>query len=323
MTAFASRTAPFHAAARAGTRRTYEDRYGRRVEKGLPRQSGRRRRLERKQTHGRKRPRRFCRRNDPRPAARIDGLTRRPDGSLFRGRCREWNERGHRHRGHLHRAGTCVRRRLSGAGFDGDRRRGLCRRGHFRGRRWLGGRRRRRLDADRRSRLRRLLRYRRCRLAARRRCNHRSARRFRRLRRLCARRRRQQCQRIDITLGLARHAHAEVDVRLRAVRGADRADERCALRNRRASRHGDRAEMQQRRRVSERRLDRDGLPAGWHGAGKGHDAVDRCPHRCALVAADVDATVLSTGVWMRGIEQERPQHRPVGRPRPRLRGCGR
>src|SRR5919204_1748674 len=85
VTAFASRTAPFHAAARAGTRRTYEDRYGRRVEKGLPRQSGRRRRLERKQTHGRKRPRRFCRRNDPRPAARIDGLTRRPHGSLFPG----------------------------------------------------------------------------------------------------------------------------------------------------------------------------------------------------------------------------------------------
>jgi hypothetical protein len=81
--------------------------------------------------------------------------------------------------------------------------------------------------------------------------------------------------------------------------------------------------MQQRRRVSERGLDRDSLAANRHRARKRHDAVDRCPYGCAIVAADVDATVLSTGIRMRGIEEERTEDRPVDRPCPRLGGCSR
>jgi hypothetical protein len=106
---------------------------------------------------------------------------------------------------------------------------------------------------------------------------------------------------------------------LRTLGAPDRADDRCALGDRAAALHGDFPEMKQRRGVPERRFDRDGLPAGRHGAGERHHPVDRRSDRRSLVAADVDAAVLPARIRMRGIEEERTKDRSVDRPRPRLR----
>ena len=144
--------------------------------------------------------------------------------------------------------------------------------------------------------------------------------------RVCRRRqhrpRRQQCQRVDIALRIARHAHPEVHegrVALHITARADRPNG-GALLQRRAARNPDRAEMDKRRREPGRRLDRDRLPAAWDRARERDDTVRRREHGRAAGGTEVDATVLAGCVRVGSIEQEGPEHRPFDGPRPASRG---
>jgi hypothetical protein len=130
--------------------------------------------------------------------------------------------------------------------------------------------------------------------------------------------RRQQGQGIDVALRIARHPGAEVHVRLRQFDHAARADRPHHRRfsHKRPARHPDRPEVDESGRISERRLDRNRLPAGRHRSGKGHHALRGGEHRAAAWRAKVDAAVLAARVGVRGVEQERPQHRAVDGPRP-------
>ena len=131
----------------------------------------------------------------------------------------------------------------------------------------------------------------------------------------------QERQRVDVSLLLRRHADAEVDVGLRQLDGAagpDSADD-GALAHDRAPRDPDRPEMDKRRRVTERRLDRNGLAAGRHRAREGDDSPRRRDDLRPRGSAQVDPAVLSACVRMRTVEGERSQHRAVDRPCPGLR----
>ncbi len=81
-----------------------------------------------------------------------------------------------------------------------------------------------------------------------------------------------------------------------------------------------RAQLQQRDRVTVRRLDRDRTPAARNRAGERNGAGSRRAHGGPDLGADVDAAVLATCVRVVA-ERERAQDRPVTRPRPGL--CGR
>jgi hypothetical protein len=133
---------------------------------------------------------------------------------------------------------------------------------------------------------------------------------------------RQQGQRIDVALRIARHAGPEVHVRVGQVDRAARADGSHDSRfsYELSARHGDRPEVDERGRISGRRLDRHRLAAGRHGPGKGHHTLCGCEHGAAGVCTKIDTPVLSARVGVRVVEQKRPHHRPVDRPRPRA--CG-
>ena len=80
----------------------------------------------------------------------------------------------------------------------------------------------------------------------------------------------EQAERIDVALRVGGQAYAEIDVRLGEIDGsarADRADD-IPLADERALPDVDRPEMHERRGVSERRLDRNGLAAGRHRPGE-------------------------------------------------------
>jgi hypothetical protein len=135
---------------------------------------------------------------------------------------------------------------------------------------------------------------------------------------------RQERQRVDVTLVLSRHPQAEVDKRLRQVDHAARADgpDDGALGHARPAPDADRPEVHERRGVAERRLDRDGLPAGRHRAGERDDTFGRRKHIASAWSPEVDAAVLPGGVRVRTVEGEGTKHRPVDGPGPGLRsGC--
>jgi hypothetical protein len=130
--------------------------------------------------------------------------------------------------------------------------------------------------------------------------------------------RRQQGQRIDIPLRIARRARAEVDVRLRQIDHAarpDRPDDR-AFRHDRTAHHRDRPEVHERGGVAERRLDRHRLAAGRHRPCERDHSLRRGAHRAAARSAEIDAAMLAACVGMRVVEHKRPQHRTVDGPRP-------
>jgi hypothetical protein len=133
--------------------------------------------------------------------------------------------------------------------------------------------------------------------------------------------RRQQGQGIDVALRIARDARAEVHVRIGKVDDAARTD--CPYHRRfaheRAARHSDRPEVDERGRVSKRRLNRHRLPSRRDRSGEGHHTLYRGEHRAAAGRAKVDTSVLAARVRMRMVEPEGPQHRPVDGPRPGLR----
>jgi hypothetical protein len=78
---------------------------------------------------------------------------------------------------------------------------------------------------------------------------------------------------------------------------ADAADHRPFL-DRLALRDQDLAELEQRDGVAVRGLDRDRLPSARQCPGERDGARRRGPHVGAGLAADVDAPVLATGVWV-------------------------
>jgi hypothetical protein len=245
---------------------------------------------------------------DQRPGLRCRAAGRGRRG-LGCARCSQ-GELGLRHRNRRRRRGARRRRgRLDG--LRGLRRLGDRRRRRKVGRRSLGfrGGRRRRGRRD----------------VGRGRDNGRDGRLGLRRRRVDQGSRRQEPERIDIALVLARDAQAEVDVRLGEIDHAARPDgaDDGALGHARPALDVDRAEVHQRRRVPERGLDRDGLPAGWHRAGECHDSLGGREHVGPTRSAEVDAAMLPGGVRVRTVEREGTQHGPVDGPGPRLRRrCG-
>jgi hypothetical protein len=83
-----------------------------------------------------------------------------------------------------------------------------------------------------------------------------------------------------------------------------------------AARDADGAELEEGHRVAVGRLDGDGAAAARQGADEGHEARGRSDHRRADRRAHVDAAVLARRVRV-GAEEERAQHGPLDRPRPR------
>jgi hypothetical protein len=146
-------------------------------------------------------------------------------------------------------------------------------------------------------------------------------RRRRRLRRRTGRRRRrprrEEEQRVDVALLVGGDADPEIDVWLGKLRDAARTDgpDRRPLCEICAAHDTDRAEVDERDRVSGRCLNRHCLATGWNGSREGHCAGGRCDDRRADRRADVDAAMLAGRVRV-APERERPQDRAVDRPRP-------
>jgi hypothetical protein len=132
----------------------------------------------------------------------------------------------------------------------------------------------------------------------------------------------EQCQRVDIALRIAGHAHPEVDIGLVALHVATRTDrpDGGSFLHERAAHDADRAKVDERRRECGRRLDRDSLPAARDGARERDDAVRRGENGRAGRSTEVDAAVLATCIRVGSIEREGPKHRPLDGPSPALRG---
>ncbi len=133
--------------------------------------------------------------------------------------------------------------------------------------------------------------------------------------------RRQQRQRIDVTLRIARDAHAEVDERLGEIDVAARphSSDDGAFPDERAPGHTDRPQVDERGGVAERCLDRNCLSAARNRAGERDHSLRRSEDRMTAGRAEIDAAVLTGGVRMGAIERERSQHWPVDGPGPRAR----
>jgi hypothetical protein len=130
--------------------------------------------------------------------------------------------------------------------------------------------------------------------------------------------RRQQRQRVDVSLRIVCRARPEVHVGLRGLddaAGPDRPDDR-ALSDERPAPYSDRPEVDERRGVAERRLDRHGLAARRHRPCERDDSVGRGEHRATARSAEIDTAMLAGGVRVRVVERKRPQDRAVDRPRP-------
>ncbi len=147
-------------------------------------------------------------------------------------------------------------------------------------------------------------------------------------RRLARRRRlgerRQEKERVEVPLWVGGLADAEVHVRDGLLGHPARAHRTngVTLGDGRPTPDGHRAEMQQRDGVAVRRLDRDRPPAGRHGSGERDNAAGRRDNRGTSSRADVDTTVEAARVRI-GAEAERVQNRPLNRPGPPVRRCGR
>lgn len=139
---------------------------------------------------------------------------------------------------------------------------------------------------------------------------------------------RQQCQRIDVALGIVRSPDPEVDVRnvhLYVARRPDRSD-RLGLGDSVAGAHRDRSEVEQRDGIAVRCPDRHGAAVPGQPAGERHLSGGRCADDAAGVTAHVDPAVTVLVVFG-AAEVETAQHRPVRGPapgsgRPRCDQCG-
>jgi hypothetical protein len=87
--------------------------------------------------------------------------------------------------------------------------------------------------------------------------------------------------------------------------------------------NGNRAQVQERRRRAEQRLDRHRLAAGRDGARERHHPLSGRTHGCPNCRRDVDTAMLPGRVWMVVVEREAPHDLAVDRPGPGARGRGR
>ena len=131
----------------------------------------------------------------------------------------------------------------------------------------------------------------------------------------------QERERIEIALVVRRVANAEVDVRHIELGRTARAygPDDGALVDARTARDADRAKMREAHGEPGRRLDRERLAVRRHRPREAHDAGSRRKHRRARSRADRDAAVLARVIWMRLIEGERLENRPLDGPGPRAR----
>ena len=144
---------------------------------------------------------------------------------------------------------------------------------------------------------------------------------------LCIRRsgggrpRRQERQRVDVALVVRGQTHTEVDERLGQVDDAARPhrSDGSTFAHGGAALDDDRAEVDERRGVAERRLNGNGLAAGRHGPRERDDARRRREDVSPGGRAEVDATMLARRIRVGVIERERTQDWTVDRPGPRLR----
>jgi hypothetical protein len=129
---------------------------------------------------------------------------------------------------------------------------------------------------------------------------------------------RQELQRIEVALRLRGDADPQVNVRLRQLDLARRADRPHAvtLGERRALGDRDRAKVGQRDGVPVGRRDRETLARGRDGAREGHRPGRGRDDARARGRADVDAAMRARRVRMCGIELELLEDRPIGRPGP-------
>jgi len=131
------------------------------------------------------------------------------------------------------------------------------------------------------------------------------------LRLRCRRRRadprREKCERIEVALVLRGDADAQMEVRLRGLRRPARPDrpDGGAFRDDRIPDHADRPEMSEGHGQSVWCLNRHTLATRRYRSGERDGAGGRSEDRRAGVAADVDPTMLATGVWVGRIEDER------------------
>jgi hypothetical protein len=127
----------------------------------------------------------------------------------------------------------------------------------------------------------------------------------------------QEPQRVDISLRVRSRSNAEVDERV----APGRADLR-SLADVCTAGHRDRPEVQQRRRVAERRLDRDRLAAARNCADERDGPGGRRSHRDPSGRGDLDPPVLTGRVRVVLVEREAAYDRPVDRPGPGARRAG-
>ena len=130
--------------------------------------------------------------------------------------------------------------------------------------------------------------------------------------------RREQRRRVDVPVGLARAAHAEVHVRRVVLELAALADRPhlLGLRDGHARRDGERAEVEQRHAVTVGRLDRERASVSGERACEPDGPGGRSEDRLARRACDVDAPMLAGFVLARRNDEGR-QHRTGCRPAPR------
>jgi hypothetical protein len=131
---------------------------------------------------------------------------------------------------------------------------------------------------------------------------------------------REDAQRIEVPVLVARHADAEVDVRPGHLRVAARADtpDGGALRDGRALPHQQLAEVGEGDHVAVRRQHGKRPTVAWHGPRERDGALRGRADRLARLARHVDAAMLPSGVGI-GAESERTEDVPADRPRPRER----
>jgi len=131
---------------------------------------------------------------------------------------------------------------------------------------------------------------------------------------------RQERQGIDVPVRVGRATDAEIHVRLGPLgvtARADRADD-VALAHLRPDRDPDRAEVDERDRPAVPGADRQAQPLMGQLPRVPDDPGRGCANVRARGSADVDPTVLAARVGI-ALGDERPQHRPVGGPRPSRR----